>query len=410
MMANKEVVVQKYGGTSVATPERIGRVADYIAKVAEDKNIVVVISAMGEETDRLLRLAKEVYGGEPPKGELDKLLVTGEDQSAPLLTSAIMRRGRTATSLDSRAIGLVCDPKGRVKGVRDVSKIKMLLDQEQVVIITGYQGIVEETGEVSTLGRGGSEITTVALAAALGVGRCEVYSDVDGIYATDPRIVPAKRFDKISYEQLVPLAGAGGGKLMARSVKLAEKLGVEIKVLLSPSFGQTTGGTLVCSGSTLEKMEGLETQAGIAVRELRLIKVSNIPHEPGMANQIFEAISDIVIRDVVQPPPKDQAEISLLCLPEYSSIILSRLHGVKESGAAGEIKPSDPLIVAGLTLVDTLMEDESGYLARITRALARIKVNIEMLFSSGIAISVVVKEESYTKATQALAEEFGLLA
>lgn len=416
-MTNQEIVVQKYGGSSIATLEQMARVAEHIKKTRETgKKVVVVVSARGDMTDELIKLAETAYGGELPseeelQDEENKLLVTGEEQSAPLLALSLGRLVVPAISLTSREIKLETGPTGKVKMVKGVAEIKSHLDQGKVVVVTGYQGIKETTKMITVLGRGGSDVTEVALAAALGQGHCENYTDVDGIYATDPRIVPgAKRLEQISYGQLIHLAGVGGGKLNDRAVILAQNLGVDIRVMLSPSFGESTGGTLVCSGSTLERMELPWSQPAMAVRKLGLAKISNIPNKPGIANKILEVLSDINLESIVQPPAGEKAEICLLFLPKHLSKILSRLHGIRESGLAGDIKISEPLNVADLTLVDPLMKETPGYAAKVSGAMARVEVNIEMLSAPGATIEVVVKEEDLKKAAQALAEEFQLIA
>lgn len=414
-MNDKEVMVQKYGGSSIANLEKMGKVAEYIKKTKEGgKKIVVVVSAMGDTTDELIKLAEAAYGGELSleeelQDEQNKLLVTGEEQSAPLLALALRRLGVPAVSLSSREMELETDTSGKVKMVKGVSKIESLLEQDRVLVVTGFQGIKETTRKVTILGRGGSDITAVSLAASLGQKCCENYTDVDGIYATDPRVIPrAKRFDQISYYQLIELAAAGGGKLNDRAVILAQNLGIEIKVLLSPSFGESTGGTRVCSGSTLERMESCESQPGLAIQKLKLIRISNIPNESGMAEKIFGPLEKINLVNAIQAPAGKKAEISLSCLPKFSTPILSILKEVKKM-TLPDIEISEPLEVAELTLVDPLMGERPGYLARVSRAMKRAGVNIESISSPGITIAVIVKEADLPKAAQVLAEEFELI-
>lgn len=408
-METKEIVVQKYGGSSVSNLARMEKVAEYIGQTT--KRVVAVVSAMGKETDRLIQFAQEAYGGPPPRDALDTLLVTGEEQAASLLALAIRRLGRDATPLTGREIGLEAGSTGKIKRVQGVERIKTLLDQDQVVVVAGFQGVIEGTDKVVTLGRGGSDLTAIALAAALGQRHCENYTDIDGIFAIDPRIVPkAKRFSQISYSQLVQLTGVGGGKLQDRAVALASSLGVEIRVLLSPSFGKkSTGGTLVCSGSDIEEMEGFWTQPAVAIQRGSQIKISDVPNQPGVASKIFGVLSDINILDSAQIPGAEKTDISLLCLPEDAPAILSRLHGIKEAGLVGEIKISEPLAVAGLTLVYPLMKEEPGYLQRVFEAIGRAGVNIQMFSSSGTTILAVVREESLERAANALGEEFELI-
>lgn len=410
------IIIQKYGGSSVANLERMKKVAYHIKKVKESgKKIVVVVSAMGDTTGELIRLTETAYGGElPPEEELqdeqNKLLVTGEGQSAPLLAIILRGLGVPAVSLTGREIELETNLNGKVKMIRGVGGIESLLTQGKVVVVTGFQGIKEATKKVTVLGRGGSDISEVSLAASLGVRYCENYTDVDGIYTIDPRIVPeAKRFDQIPYYQLISLAGAGGGKLNDRAVILAQNLGVEIRVLLSPSFGESTGGTLVCSGVSLERMEPLESQPGIAIQITRLVRISNISNKVGMARKIFESVEKISLVSAIQAPAGEKAEISILCLPERLTNVLSALSDVKKK-TLQEIKISKPLETAQLTLVDPLMEDDPGYLARVSRAIEKVGVNIESISSPGIDIAVLVKEKDMVKSAQALAREFRLIS
>jgi len=414
-MTNQGIVVQKYGGSSIANLERLGKVAEHIKKTWESgKKVVIILSAMGDTTDELIKLAKASYGGElPPEEDLqdeqNKLLVTGEEQSAPLLALVLWRLGVPAVSLTSREIELETDTNGRVRVIKGVSEIRSFLDQGKVAVVTGFQGIKETTKMVTILGRGGSDITEIALTASLGEKYCENYTDVDGIFVVDPWIIPeAKRFDQISYYQLIELATAGGGKLMDRAVILAQNLGVEIRVLLSPSFGESTGGTLVCSGSTLEKMESFESQPGLVIQKLRMIRISNIPNEPGIARKIFVPLNKVNVVSSIQAPTGKKAEISILCLFSFLDNVLSILKEVKSESLPG-IEITEPTSVAELTLVDPLMKEYPGYLGRVCQAMGKAEVNIESLSSHGITIAVVVKETDLLKAARALAEEFQLV-
>lgn len=406
-----EIIIQKYGGSSVATAGKIRKVAKHIVKTAKDKRVVVVVSAMGKTTNQLARLASKIYGGEPPTEELDKLLVTGEAQSAPLLAMAIMSLGRPAVSLTGWEIGLEADSNRRVKRIRGIERIKEPLSQGKVVVVAGFQGVIEGTGQVITLGRGGSDLTAIVSAAALGLSYCEIYTDVDGVYTIDPRIVPgAKRYSRIIYRQMIDLSTAGAEVLMDRSVALAQMLGVEIKVLLSPSFGKTTGGTLVCSGGSLEDMENAFFQPGVAIQQVEQVKISDVPNEPGMAAAIFDNLRGINIWDGSQVPGIGKTDIALVCLSENTSKVLAGLHKAKEAGVAGGFKISEPLKVYELTLADPLMKEGSDYLWKILATMGRAKVNVEMWSTSGTTIMVVVKEEDLKKAALALAEEFNLIS
>jgi len=408
-MTRKEIVVQKYGGTSVASIEHIKIVASHIREVSKSNKVIVVVSAMGDETDRLKKLAREISGSSPSPSELDKLLVTGEEQSASLLALCLEAQGKKAVSLTGMQIRLETDPvhgRGKIRGIRNIERIQKLLDQNTVVVVAGFQGVAGKSDEMVTLGPGGSDLTAIALAAALNTPYCEIYTDVDGIYAIDPRLVrEAKKFKDITYSQMLQLSSAGAGVLMDRCVLLAQNLGVSIRVLLSPSIGKSSGGTIVHSGSTLENMEGsLGAQAGIAVqREMALIKIYNIPNLPGMAKKIFGALENLNLIDVVQGHGEKKATISVLISPEDISHALSGLKRIKEINIA----PSQHVV--GLTLVDPEIKEGSGYVYRVSKALSRIRINIEMLSSSGITILVVVKKKHLSKAAQALGREFELV-
>lgn len=412
-MTKTKIVVQKYGGSSVDSLEKMAMVAKYLKKMRDSgKKLVVVVSAMGKTTDNLMELAEKSFGGKLPsqgdiQAELNNLLITGEEQAAPLLALSLWRLGVPAISLTSREIELEASQAGKVKIIRGINEIISLLKQNKVVIVTGYQGIKEKG--VTTLGRGGSDITAIALAASLGLKYCENYTDVDGIFTVDPRIVPrAKRFRQISYYQLVVLASVGGGKLMDRAVILAQNLGVEIQILLSPSFGKSRGGTRVCSGSTLEKMEYMESQPGLAIRELEMIRISNIPNKPGMAGKIFGALNKVNLENNIQAPSGKKAVISILLLPGLANDALRALKGIKSDLLSG-IKIGKPVPVAELTLVDPLM-DRPGYSAKVCQAIANVGVNIECISSPGITIAVVIPLQDVEKAALSLAKEFHLLA
>lgn len=402
----ENIVVQKFGGSSMATIEKIKEVADYVKKTAGNKKVIVVVSAMGDETDKLKQLAQKVCGKRLPlPSELDKLLATGEEQSASLLAMAI---GGKAISLTGFQIKLKTDGvhgEAKIKGIQNISKIKRLLDKGKIVVVAGFQGVNKKGNDIVTLGQGGSDLTAIALAGSLRT-KCEIYTDVDGIFTVDPRIVSkAKRFKKITYSQMLQLSSAGAGVLMDRCVLLAQNLGVEIKVLLSPSFGKTIGGTLVYSGSTKEEMEGLSYhQAGIAVqKEIALVKITNIPNKPGMAEKVFESLNGINIVDTIQEQGERTTNISILVQSEDLPRALLNLEGMEEVKTLGDSE------MATLTLIDPAMKEQPGYFYRVSKSLAKAEINIEMLSSSGIAILVVVQKENLKKASLFLAKEFDLL-
>ncbi|MDO8260501.1 MAG: aspartate kinase, partial [Candidatus Magasanikbacteria bacterium] len=246
--AKNNLVVMKFGGTSVATPERIKKVANHIKKRKENgENIIVVVSAMGKETDRLVSLINEITPN-PNLREYDQILQTGEIISAGLLAIALEEIGIPAISLSAMQVGIESNREhgnAKIKRIRKKDYLQKTA-RKQVVIIPGFQGVIEGSLEISTLGRGGSDASAVAIAAAIKADICEIYTDVDGVYTIDPRLVPnATRFEEISFMQMIAMAAAGAGVLMDRSVEIAQAHNISIKVLLSPSFGNSTGGTIV---------------------------------------------------------------------------------------------------------------------------------------------------------------------
>jgi len=341
------------------------------------------------------------------------LLVTGEQQAASLLALKIRALGMEAISRTGWQIGLEADPEGMVKRVRKISVIEELLGKFWIILVTGFQGIIEGTDRVITLGRGGSDATAVALAASLGLDECELYKDVDGVYAIDPDIIPkALRFPTTPYNHMGQLAAAGAKVIMPRAVLLAQNLGVKIRVLLSPSIGKSTGGTLVYSGSTLEEMER-SWQPAIAIREkISLFKISNVSNQPGAAAAIFSPLREkkLNLIESIQGAGATTADIYILCSEEIQPYVLAELEAVKQSKAAGEIMISGHPNMVQLTLVSLLMVEEPGYLGRMFGALEKAKVNIEAHGSGGNTIWVTVRKDCLREAAQALAEEFKLLA
>lgn len=402
------MIVQKYGGSVLRSLKDIEAVAKHIVETAKKDKVVVVVSAMKGETDDLLKQAREISNN-PPLNEVDELLGTGETKAATLLAIAITELGKETVSLTGREIKIETDSKRKIKGIAGIERIKELTDKGKVVVVTGFQGMFQ--GEVVTLGRGGSDLTAIALAAALGSNYCENFTDVDGIYAVDPRIVPrAKRYERISHNNLVQFTGAGGGKLMDRAALLAQNLGVEIRVLLSPSCGISTGGTLVCFGSSLGEMESQDPgdQTGLIIQEAEQVKISGVLNESGVVAKIFSVLSDINIIDSVQITKTKAADITLLCAKKDMEEAISRLRdGKKSATQLGEVGNSMP--VSGLTLVSPMMKEDPNYFIRIFNAISRSGVNIETFSSSNITIMVVVKKEEEKKAARALAEEFQLI-
>jgi len=414
-MEKRTVVVQKFGGSSVANVEKIRRVAEYIKKTVEEgKRVIVVVSAMGKDTDYLLDLAKEVCDGGPVSlSELDKLLATGEERSAPLLALALNAKGVPAVSLRGVQIRLTADDvRRKIKGIQNPEKVEAVIRSGKVAVVTGYQGVCEGTEDkVVTLGRGGSDLTAIALAAVFSNLPCEIYTDVDGVYAIDPRLVErAKRFAVIPYIQMLKLAQAGASVLMPRSVVLANNLGVEIRVLLSPSIGESNGGTLVYSGSTLDEMETFFTHMAIGVRHLSLIEVNNLANQAELVSEIFEALKEINIEDTAQSFYRDKISLSILCSQNDAKQVLSEIEELKRKEDFNGIQINREIRVSRFTLVSPAMIEGAGYLARVCRALAEARISPKMITTSSDSISIVVEEAAVKKVAEFLAQEFYLVA
>lgn len=405
--SEKSIIVQKYGGSSLADPEKIVRVAQYIIKSAQTHRIVVVVSAMGDTTDKLLDLAKKVSGKEKPDPEeLDELLVTGEDQSAPALAIALKSLGQQAKSLTAREIGLIAYPESgnaKVKSIQNIDMIKELLNKGDVVVVTGFQGMGEGTDRRVTLGRQGSDITAVTLAARLGAEICEMYTDVDGVFTFDPRDEPeAKRYDNMHYSQMIQLSAVGAMIRMTRAIIAAQNHGVKLKIMLSPSLGESTGGTLVHSGASPEEMEGeIVTLPGVGIQKgLVLITISNIPNQPRQADRFFAKLKDITIFATVGGGGAEIAAISILVQKEDLNDALAKLNEIKE------INITTIPDVVELTLIDPTAKGQPGYFYRLCHSL---QDNIEAFAAVALSMMVVVKEKDLRKATQAIGKEFNLL-
>ena len=402
------MIVEKYGGSSLSSIDKIKAVARHVVEVSKEEKVVVVVSAMGKETDKLISDMKKVSGEEPPEELMDRLLVTGEERTAVFLTAAIKGLGRSAECLTGEDIKLETDEKKRIKGVRNVGIIKDLLKTDCVVVVAGFQGIIEKTNRIITLGRGGSDLTAIAITAALGADYCKNFTDVDGIYTVDPRIVPnARRFDQISYNRLIELTGVGRGKFTDRAIILALNLGVKIRVCISSSLGESTGGTLVCSGGGVEEME-TQDQTGLVIQRAEQIMLYGVPNRPGAGVGIFAGLRNINIVDSAQGANKNSSNITLFFLEEDREKIISRLRNVKrDTTLIREI--SDTVPVSGLALVCPLMKEKPNYFYKVFDAIHRANINVESFSSSNITILVIVRREDEVKAARALASEFQLV-
>ena len=402
------LIVQKYGGTSVGSPERIKNVAKRVAKArAEGHDIVVVVSAMSGETNRLVALAHEMQEFPDPR-ELDVVLATGEQVTIGLLAMALKNIGVEAKSYTGWQVAVKTDAahtKARIEEI-DGDKMRADLAQGKVVIVAGFQGI-NRAGDISTLGRGGSDTSAVALAAALKADECQIYTDVDGVYTTDPRVVPeARRMDTITFEEMLELASLGSKVLQIRSVEFAGKYQVRLRVLSSLTEGGN--GTLI----TFEEDENMERAvvSGIAFdKNQARINVRGVPDKPGIAYQILGAVADanVDVDMIIQNVGTEGTTDFSFTVPrgDYKPT-LDLLGSLKDSIGMAEVSGDDA--VCKVSIVGLGMRSHVGVAARMFHALASENINIQMISTSEVKVSVLIDEKYMELATRVLHKEFDL--
>ena len=398
------IVVQKYGGTSVGNIQKIKSVADRILRTrAGGAHLVVVVSAMGHTTDRLVNLARAVTR-KPSRREMDMLLSTGEQISIALLSMAIQERGAKAISMTGLQSGIITDSNYSMAKIKKVNTESLLSHlKDKVVIVAGFQG-VSNGSEITTLGRGGSDTTASALAVALRARRCEIYTDVDGVFTADPNLVPqANKLDYISYEEMVELAGAGAQVLHPRSVEIAMKYGVPIHV--RPSHSDALG-TIVMEG---KKLETVVITGVTGNKNIAKVAIRGIPDRPGVAAQIFSALGSqgINIRLIIQSIAENGLnDISLVVAREFVKSAVEVLEKQKASLKARDIVYHDKL--AEVSIIGSGIASTAGVAARMFRALAKKNINIELISSSEVRITCVIDEKKTVEAIPALHQEFKL--
>ncbi|MBO20673.1 MAG: aspartate kinase [SAR202 cluster bacterium] len=407
------LVVHKYGGSSVADAEKIKNVASRISAVQKSgTGVVAVVSAMGDSTDELIDLAHSV-SGQPHPREMDLLLSTGELVSCTLLTMALSDLGHEAVSLTGSQAGIHTDTShGRARIDRvDTARMQKELAEGRIVVVAGFQGITEGE-DITTLGRGGSDTTAVALAAALEAGRCEIYTDVDGIYTADPRVVPeARKLDEIGYEEMLELANYGA-KMHPRSIELGAVY--QVPIYVASSFNDTPG-TLI-HGNPDEKqpeekqMENRIKVTGIAcTNNVAKITVRSVPDKPGMAAALFEPLaqSGISVDTIVQNTSEDRTtDISFTVSGDDLTAALAKVEELtREIGAGGMVSETN---LAAVSVVGSGMQNTPGYASRMFRVLADGKVNIDMITTSEIRISCIIREEEAQEAVRLLHRGFQL--
>ena len=402
------LIVQKYGGTSVGSAERIKNVAKRVAQTrAEGHDVVVVVSAMSGETNRLVALAHEMQEFPDPR-EMDVVLATGEQVTIGLLAMALKNIGVDAKSYTGWQVAVQTDnahTKARIDHI-DGDKIHADLKAGKIVIVAGFQGITAD-GDISTLGRGGSDTSAVALAAALKADECQIYTDVDGVYTTDPRVVPeARRMSTISFEEMLELASLGSKVLQIRSVEFAGKYQVRLRVLSSLQEGGE--GTLI----TFDEDENMEKAVvkGIAFdKNQARINVRGVSDKPGIAYQILGAIADanIEVDMIIQNVGAEGTTDFSFTVPrgDYRQT-LDLMNGLKESLGAAEVNGDDT--VCKVSIVGVGMRSHSGVAATMFRSLAEEGINIQMISTSEIKVSVLIDEKYMELATRVLHKAFGL--
>jgi aspartate kinase len=400
------LIVQKYGGSSLADAEKVKGVARrVVASAHEGDRVVVVVSAMGKSTDGLIRLAQEITSS-PSERELDRLLATGEQVSIALLAMAIEALGYKARSFTGDQAGILTDTahtRARIVSIAG-DKVRRALDDGQVAIVAGFQGVTAED-DITTLGRGGSDLTAVALAAALQADVCEIYTDVDGVYTADPNIVPeARKLGRVSYDEMLEMASLGAKVLQARSVEFAKKYGVPVHVR---STFKPDPGTLVTREDA--NMEAVVVTGVTHDRGQAKVSILRVPDRPGVASQVFGAVADhgVVVDMIVQNISRDgYTDISFTLPRTDRERAVATLREIAARIGAEGVAHDDR--VAKVSIVGVGMRSHSGVAARMFRALSAEGVNIQMISTSEIAVSCVIEDKYTELAVRALHDTFEL--
>jgi aspartate kinase len=402
------LIVQKYGGTSVADIERIKKVAERVVNTARDGNrVVVVVSAMAGETDKLIELAQRVSSN-PDEREMDLLLSTGERITSALTAMAIQELGHKAIALTGRQVGIITDTVHTKAKIARISgdKAKRALDEGYIVVVAGFQGITEDEGDVTTLGRGGSDLTAVAIASALDADLCEIYTDVEGVYTTDPNIVPeARKLERISYEEMLELASLGAKVLQTRSVEFAMKYNVPLVV--RSSFVDAPGTLVVKEDSNMEQV----LVSGVAYdKNQAKVTILGVPDRPGIAGHLFKTIADasIVVDMIVQNISSDgkSTDISFTIpktdLPKARPLTDEIVNGLGAKGVSIDEN------IAKVSIVGVGMKTHSGVAAKMFQTLADQGINIKMISTSEIKVSCVIDSKYTELAVRVLHDAFDL--
>ncbi len=400
------VIVQKFGGTSVGDLDRIQNVANRVARtVKEGHQVVVVVSAMSGETNKLVGYT-EFFGENPERSEVDMVLSSGERVTAALLSIALNQMGHKATSMTGRRAGIVTDAahtKARIERI-DPIPMKTALAEGKVLVIAGFQGVNEE-GLVTTLGRGGSDLSAVAVAGAIGADLCEIYTDVDGIYTTDPRVEPtAKKLDKISYDEMLELAALGAKVLQSRSVELAKKLNVNL--VTRSSFSDAEGTLITKEENIMEK----PLVSGIALdRNQARIALGGVVNRPGIASDIFNALADnsVNIDMIIQTSGHDGSTNMDFTVPQNElndakSIVEQFIQKKEITDATFDES------ICKVSIVGVGMKSHTGVAAKAFSTMAKENINIQMISTSEIKVSMVIDEKYAELAVRSLHNAYEL--
>jgi aspartate kinase len=401
------VIVQKYGGTSVGNIERIRAVAERVARTKKDKNdVVVIVSAMSGETDKLIGLANQIASN-PEGREMDLLLSSGERISAALTAMAISNLGFKSLSFTGRQVGIITDDAHTRAKIERITggMVKKALTKGIVPVIAGFQGVTEAS-EVTTLGRGGSDLTAVAVAAALKADLCEIYTDVDGVYTTDPNIVPeARKLDKISYDEMLELASLGAKVLQTRSVEFAKKYNVP--VVVRSSFNDHPGTLVVKEDREMENV----VVSGVAYdKNQSKITVTAVPDKPGVAARLFQAIAGahIVVDMIVQNISSDgkETDISFTVPKSDNKKAMKITEEIVSELGAKDVKLRDD--ISKISVVGVGMRTHSGVAAKMFGTLAQHRINIMMISTSEIKVSCIIDSKYTELAVRVLHDAFDL--
>ena len=406
MGEKKEIIVQKFGGTSVANAEKIKRAAQRAINAAKGGNqVVVVASARGKQTDELISDALEVNPN-PPKREMDQLLSTGEQQSVSLVAMAIEAMGHKAISMTGAQIRMITDSvhtKARIKSI-DAERIKKHLDAGNIVIVAGFQG-VDENENITTLGRGGSDTTAVALAAALKADSCEIYTDVDGVYTTDPRIFKdAVKMDQISYDEILEMASLGAGVMHSRSIEFGKKYNVVIHVRSSMSENK---GTLITH--EVPQMEGILVSGATIEKNLAKVSMVGVDNKPGNAAKIFAHLAQakVSVNDIIQTEvSKEKANVSFTVNKNDFNDAKKAVEEIKDKVGCQNVFYRDD--IAEVSVIGVGMRTHYGVANMMFSALAKEKINIDSITTSEIRISCIVDKDQGDKALISVCKTFEL--